>query len=169
MANNTPQLLTVEEISKIEDKYPEGISSGAIVKIFKRKGIRFSEATFRKYVQMGLLSRCKRVGQKGKHRGSSGVYPTSIVERINDIKRMTAGDVTMEQLRHSYFSAYNKVDEAVRIVGAAMEDLAGYDNDQAKGMRRTLERRFLSLQQTAGILEKFAEEEFGSRPSVKRG
>ena len=46
------------------------------------KGVRLSEATFRKYVQAGLLPRSKRVGRKGKHRGSQGLYPVEAVRRI---------------------------------------------------------------------------------------
>ena len=42
-----------------------------------RRGEPLSEATFRKYVQLGLLPRSVRVGRKGKHRGSQGLYPAS--------------------------------------------------------------------------------------------
>ncbi len=53
------------ELRRIETKYPEGISSAAVVKIFQQKGERFSEATLRKYVQLGLLPTSRRVGIRG--------------------------------------------------------------------------------------------------------
>ena len=34
------------------------------MEIFRPKGVRLSEATFRKYVQAGLLPRSRRVGRK---------------------------------------------------------------------------------------------------------
>jgi len=37
-----------------------------LLDVFPPRGIRFSEATLRKYVQLGLLPRSVRVGQKGK-------------------------------------------------------------------------------------------------------
>ena len=109
-------LLSKNDLKKIGEKYPEGLSSQEIVKIFQGRGIKFSEATFRKYVQMGLVERCRRVGQKGKHRGSHGLYPVTTVERINDIKRMISGDLTLEMLKGSYFSMRQKMEEAIRVV-----------------------------------------------------
>ena len=46
-----------------------------IVEAFTDAGVRLSEATFRKWVQLGLLPRSRRVGRKGKHQGSLGLYP----------------------------------------------------------------------------------------------
>jgi len=63
------------ELARIESEFARGLSAGAIVEIFRPKGVRLSEATFRKYVQTGLLPRSRRVGRKGKHRGSHGLYP----------------------------------------------------------------------------------------------
>ncbi len=107
--------LSKNDINKISKQFPEGIPSTEIVKIFQDRGFKFSEATFRKYVQMGLVERCRRVGRKGKHRGSQGLYPVSTIERINSIKRMISGDITLEQLRGSYFSIRQRVEEAERI------------------------------------------------------
>ncbi len=126
-------LLTKAELKKVYEKYPEGIPSRDIVKIFQSRGVKFSEATFRKYVQMGLVERCRRVGQKGKHRGSRGLYPASTVERINSIKRMISGDLTLEQLRGSYFSMRQKVEEAARILQDVETDLRV--QEEAKGKK----------------------------------
>mgnify|MGYP000879221795 CR=1 FL=1 len=143
------QLLSKAEIKKISEKYPEGISSGEIVKIFQSRGIKFSEATFRKYVQMGLVERCKRVGQKGKHRGSHGVYPIATVERINAIKRMISGDVTLEQLRGSYFSIRQRLEEVDRVLGEVGRELSLHT--EAKGRK---ERIDLQMQRELGAIGK---------------
>ena len=42
--------------------------------------MKFSEATLRKYVQLGLLPRSVRVGRKGKHQGSQGIENDSNVD-----------------------------------------------------------------------------------------
>ncbi len=118
-----PQPLSKTDLKRISDKYPEGIPSHEIVDIFQSRGFRFSEATFRKYVQMGLVERCRRVGRKGKHRGSHGLYPVSAVERINSIKKMISGDLTLEQLKCSYFSTRQKVEEIERLLTEIQKDI----------------------------------------------
>ena len=65
----------MRELAEIERSRPQGLTSRQIVDLFETRGIRFSEATLRKYVQLGLLPRSVRVGRKGKHRGSCGLYP----------------------------------------------------------------------------------------------
>lgn len=128
-------LLSQEDLSKINEKFPEGLSSQQIVEIFQNKGIKFSEATFRKYVQMGLVERCKRVGRKGKHRGSHGLYPTSTVARINSIKKMISGDMTLEQLKGSYFSMRQKMEDAERKVQEVLLDLSEHEKMKGKKER----------------------------------
>src|SRR6185436_7910159 len=71
-AGTRTALLTEEELRAIEGTYAEGITAVQIVEVFTSRGIKLSEASFRKYVQQGLLPRSKRVGRKGKHRGSLG-------------------------------------------------------------------------------------------------
>ena len=66
-------LLDERELLEIERTWPNGLTSRQIVDVFETRGIRFSEATLRKYVQLGLLPRSVRVGRKGKHRGSCGM------------------------------------------------------------------------------------------------
>src|SRR5207244_8115785 len=61
----------------LELEYPQGISAAQIVDFFVPRGVKLAQATFRKYVQLGLLPRSRRVGEKGKHRGSRGLYPAS--------------------------------------------------------------------------------------------
>jgi len=82
----------------VEGAHPEGLTSGQIVEAFTAAGVHLSEATFRKWVQLGLLPRSRRVGRKGKHQGSLGLYPPSTVRQIAAIRRqllagLTVGDV----------------------------------------------------------------------------
>jgi hypothetical protein len=95
---NVPRFFIEEEIVEIESANPSGLSSGDIVDFFASRGMRFSEATFRKYVQLGLLPRSRRVGSKGKHKGSKGIYPTSTIRQIVEIKKMMALDYTIEEI-----------------------------------------------------------------------
>lgn len=91
--------LSLVEIRRIEKQYPDGIGSAQVVEIFKGKGHRFSEATLRKYVQLGLLPKSRRVGVRGRHRGSSGLYPVGIVKLISDIKQALDMGATLEEVR----------------------------------------------------------------------
>src|SRR5437762_5872552 len=95
-------LLEEEELAEIERAYPQGLTSRQIVDLFETRGIRFSEATLRKYVQLGLLPRSVRVGRKGKHRGSCGLYPANVIRRVNLVKGMMAEDRTLEQIQLSF-------------------------------------------------------------------
>src|SRR5512140_3958174 len=92
-------LLPLDEIARLEREHALGISSGEVVRLFEARGARLSAATFRKYVQLGLLPRSRRVGRKGKHTGSTGLYPVSVVRRIAVIKRMMAEGYTAEDIR----------------------------------------------------------------------
>jgi hypothetical protein len=93
------QMLTEEQLRAIETAYPEGLTAVQLVDAFTRQGIKFSEASFRKYVQQGLLPRSKRVGRKGKHKGSLGVYPAKTVRRINQVKRLMVDGYTIEEIQ----------------------------------------------------------------------
>ena len=75
------------------------------------KGARLSPSTFRKYVQLGLLPRSRRVGRKGKHTGSTGLYPVAVVRRIALIKRMMAEGYTVEDIRGSFVTVRNRLED----------------------------------------------------------
>lgn len=94
--------LKEEELRAVEGTYPEGITAVQIVDVFTSRGIKFSEASFRKYVQQGLLPRSRRVGRKGKHRGSLGVYPAKTVRRINAVKQLMADGYTIEEIQGQF-------------------------------------------------------------------
>ena len=85
-------------LGRLEKTHASGITSGEILSVFSEHGIGLSEATLRKYVQLGLLPRSVRVGRKGKHQGSQGLYPVGVVRQICHIKRMMAENLTIDQI-----------------------------------------------------------------------
>lgn len=105
-------LLGEEELRAIEGVYETGITAVQIVEVFTARGIKFSEASFRKYVQQGLLPRSKRVGRKGKHRGSLGVYPAKTIRRINTVKQLMSDGHTIEEIQ-GQFLLYTDLAEGV--------------------------------------------------------
>jgi DNA-binding transcriptional MerR regulator len=106
------ELLRPEEIERIERDYAQGLPVRVIVELFNSRGIALSEATFRKYVQVGLLPRSRRVGKKGKHQGSQGLYPASAVRRMNAIRQMMAQGLTLEDIKGSFVVFKNHLDVA---------------------------------------------------------
>jgi hypothetical protein len=121
------------ELDTLEGQHPEGLSSGEIVGILRNRGLKFSEATFRKYVQLGLLPRCRRVGTKGKHKGSRGVYPPGTIRQINEIKRLMARDYTIEEIRNYFAFVGGELEELrallERILERLTEGLRSYEPD----------------------------------------
>jgi hypothetical protein len=109
-------VLQEEELRAIEGVYADGITAVQIVDVFTSRGIKFSEASFRKYVQQGLLPRSRRVGRKGKHRGSLGVYPAKTIRRINHVKQLMADGYTIEEIQGQillYTDLVETVDESL--------------------------------------------------------
>src|SRR6187397_1948568 len=103
-------LLADRELEEIERASPDGMTSRQIVDVFISRGIRFSEATLRKYVQLGLLPRSVRVGQKGKHQGSKGIYPNNVIRRVNLVKGMMAENLTIEEIQRSFIRFKEEID-----------------------------------------------------------
>src|SRR5215213_4450580 len=108
------ELLSENELQEIEQGAPGGLTSRQIVDVFTTRGIRFSEATLRKYVQLGLLPRSVRVGQKGKHLGSRGLYPAAVVRQILRIKEMMADDYTIEEIQKEFLFVRGDIEDLER-------------------------------------------------------
>ena len=122
--------------------------------MFETRGIRFSEATLRKYVQLGLLPRSVRVGRKGKHRGSCGLYPSHVVRRVNVVKGMMAEDRTIEEIQRSFArfkDDIESVEKNLRELISGFEREAKAPNVAADG-RRELEREITEAKRAAGEL-----------------
>ncbi|AKF06478.1 MerR family transcriptional regulator [Sandaracinus amylolyticus] len=92
-----------EALRAFERAHPQGLAVQQIVDWFDQGGDRLTEATFRKYVQLGLLPRSVRVGRKGKHRGSQGLYPATVIGRIETIRRLMAQGFTIEEIQREFF------------------------------------------------------------------
>ncbi len=133
----SPELLTEEELQEIERMSPNGVTSRQIVDLFASRGIRFSEATLRKYVQLGLLPRSVRVGQKGKHQGSRGLYPANVIRRVNVVKGMMADNLTIEEIQRSFFRFKDEID---RIEKSLRELITTFERE-VKGPHREAGRR----------------------------
>jgi DNA-binding transcriptional MerR regulator len=113
-----------DELARLERDRAAGITSGEVVSLFEGKGARLSAATFRKYVQLGLLPRSRRVGRKGKHTGSTGLYPVAVVRRIALIKRMMAEGYTAEEIRGSFVTVRNRLEDVEKGLAELVEELA---------------------------------------------
>ncbi|WP_437942099.1 MerR family transcriptional regulator [Sorangium sp. So ce341] len=101
-------------LERIEREHAQGITSSDILELFAAHGIKFSEATLRKYVQLGLLPRSVRVGRKGKHQGSQGMYPATVVRQIQRIKEMMAQDYTIEEIQREFLFVRGDIEELER-------------------------------------------------------
>ena len=122
-------VLSERDLIQIEKSNPNGLTSAQIINIFQSRGARLSEATLRKYVQLGLLPRSRRVGAKGKHRGSHGIYPCATVRRINSIKRMMSQSFTIEDIQRSCICFKEHIEE----VESTLDKLfKGFEREIAK-------------------------------------
>ena len=65
-------------------------------------------------MQLGLLGRSRRVGRKGKHQGSLGVYPATTVRRINVIKQMMAANYTIEDIQRLFLRFTDEIEALQR-------------------------------------------------------
>jgi DNA-binding transcriptional MerR regulator len=147
-------LLGDDELDEIERQSPAGLTSRQIVDVFTARGIRFSEATLRKYVQLGLLPRSVRIGRKGKHRGSCGIYPANVVRRVNQVRAMMAADLTIEDIQRSFVRFKEDIE---RVEKGVRELIAGFERE-AKGptfdpdRRASIEAEIVAAKQAAGEL-----------------
>jgi len=112
-------------LSQLERKYAAGLTSVEILDVFASHDVSLSEATLRKYVQLGLLPRSVRVGRKGKHQGSQGMYPVSVIRQILRIKQMMAESYTIEQIQREFLFIRNDVEQLEQIVSRIFKKLEG--------------------------------------------
>src|SRR5262249_30717227 len=87
----------------------------------------------------GLLPRSRRVGRKGKHRGSLGVYPSKTVRRINAVKQLMVDGYTIEEIQ-GQFLLYTDLVEGVAEHLAELWSRLGSDTGKLDpAIRRELE------------------------------
>jgi hypothetical protein len=119
------QRISDDALERLEREHEQGITSAEILNIFAVNEIKFSEATLRKYVQLGLLPRSVRVGKKGKHQGSQGLYPATVVRQIQRIKEMMAQDYTIEEIQREFLFVRGDIEELERTIGKVFDALRG--------------------------------------------
>jgi hypothetical protein len=116
------------ELDALEAQRTSGLSTQEVVDLFAAKGAPVSEASFRKYVQLGLLPRSVRVGRKGKHRGSQGQYPATVVRQIESIRRLLAQGFTISELQTQQVFFRGELDELAqkleRVLGSVARAVA---------------------------------------------
>ncbi len=112
-----------EELDRIERERSAGMSSAEILDVFAAHGIKFGEATLRKYVQLGLLPRSVRVGRKGKHQGSQGMYLASVIRQVQRIKEMMAQDYTIDEIQRDFLFVRGDIEELERTLAKVMSVL----------------------------------------------
>lgn len=117
-------------LDRLEREHEQGITSAEILDIFAAHGIKFSEATLRKYVQLGLLPRSVRVGRKGKHQGSQGLYPATVVRQIQRIKEMMAQDYTIEEIQREFLFVRGDIEELERTISKVFDALRDAAKDR---------------------------------------
>jgi len=115
--------ISEDALEQLEAAHPDGISSAALLEFLAVQGVRFSEATLRKWVQLGLLPRSVRVGSKGKHRGSKGLYPLRVVRQILRIKEMMARGLTIEEIQHQFLFVRGDVEALEQSLDKILEVL----------------------------------------------
>ena len=133
----------VDEFDALESEHPGGVSAGQIVDFFAPRGVKLAQATFRKYVQLGLLPRSRRVGEKGKHRGSRGLYPAAAVRRIHLIKSLMDEGMTLEDIRRSFIFFRGQLDGVERALDelfAALDKSLTERPELGPSRRKQLER-----------------------------
>ncbi len=116
-------LIEDKTLEKIESDYAQGLTSKQILALCAEHEISLSEATLRKYVQLGLLPRSVRVGSKGKHQGSKGVYPVRVVRQILLVKRMMAQDFTIEQIQREFLFLRGDLEQLETTLGGILSKL----------------------------------------------
>lgn len=133
--------LSDAEIEAFERSHPEGMSVHEIVSAHIERGIRLTEATFRKYVQLGLLPQSVRVGRKGKHRGSQGLYPVSAIRQLEEIRRLMARGFTIEEIQRDFLFVRSDLEELRRgleRVAQAFRAAIGASKDEGGRARQEL-------------------------------
>ena len=138
------RFLEDRELEEIERQNPEGLTLAQVIEAFEGRGLHLSEATFRKYVQLGLLVRSRRVGRKGKHQGSLGVYPTTVVRRLNTIRQMMDANYTIEDIQRSFLRFKDEIEALDRGSGVLLDGFerelrsGSFDAERRKGLLKEI-------------------------------
>jgi DNA-binding transcriptional MerR regulator len=142
--------LTETQIREVEASAPDGLTSRDLVAAFEHEGVRFSEATLRKYVQLGLVPRSRRVGRKGKHLGSRGLYPTRALRRINTIKKLMGDGYTIEEIQARFLTFKDSIETLDEAIGELVRLFESKIHGQAPSpVRERLEAELRGISRSA--------------------
>jgi hypothetical protein len=111
-------------LANLEREYASGLTSSDLIDVCASHGIQLSEATLRKYVQLGLLPRSVRVGRKGKHKGSLGLYPPRAIRQLVRIRDMMAKSYTIEEIRRDFLFVRTDIEQLEQTLGCIFLALA---------------------------------------------
>jgi hypothetical protein len=125
-------------LNQIEQHHAEGLTSQQILSVFATNGVQLSEATLRKYVQLGLLPRSVRVGQKGKHQGSRGIYPVNVVRQILRIKQMMGTSLTIEQIQREFLFMRSELEQLGQVMANLFKKLDDVLRSKKRGPTTTM-------------------------------
>lgn len=151
VAVGRPEGVVAEDaIRAFETAHPDGVTSAEVIAFFQDRGVRLSEATFRRYVQLGLLPRCRRVGRKGRHQGSRGVYPVVVLRRLNEVKGLLDRERTIEEIQNAFRVREDDLQEIRQRIERVLQAI---DEHLAEVPDPGLARRLEQLRRTAGELD----------------
>ena len=127
---------------EVEQAHPEGMTTSQVLEWFSSRGMRLTESSFRKYVQLGLLPRSVRIGRKGKHRGSRGLYPATVIRQIDRIRQLMAQGMTIEEIQREFPFVGGEVDELSRQLSKVFSGLEQTTLNEGRedGTDRVLQR-----------------------------
>lgn len=124
-----------DELDLIEREFQSGLTVQQVLDLMAERGGRLTEATFRKYVQLGLLPRSTRVGRKGKNRGSQGVYPPTTLRQLNHVRRLMSSGFTMEEIQKEFLFVRGDIDALRRQLERIYESLESALDDTGSQTR----------------------------------
>ena len=142
------------QLARIESAYRNGIPARVIIDTFREAGACLSEATFRKYVQVGLIPRSRRVGEKGRFRGSHGLYPVATLRLIDAIKRLLNEGHSLSEIKRSSLVIANHLTslekEFTEVLAALVRSSDGEPNNrrirrEADSLRRDAQRLLVRI------------------------
>ena len=117
-------MLSETELASLEAEHVSGFTSLELLAACERCGVQMSEASLRKYVQLGLLPRSIRIGRKGKHRGSLGVYPKRTLRQLLRIKEMMAAELTIDEIKSGFLFVRSDIEQLEETLGVIFQTLA---------------------------------------------
>lgn len=132
-----------DEIARIEREHPEGLPATQIIEFFDVHGVKFSEASLRKWVQFELLPRSVRVGHRGQQGGSQGHYPPGIIRQILEIKRLLGEGYSIEQIRSEGMLLVHEIDDLEKQIERVFEGVERSITAQGDAIAREHAKREL--------------------------